>query len=67
MGAGAGEAGHHGADRHALNVGDLAVAQSFQHHQEQHRALLFHQRRQCAGDIPALGFGAAGIGIVLKE
>ncbi len=27
MGAGAGEARHHGADRHALDVGDLAIAQ----------------------------------------
>src|SRR5882757_7379680 len=55
-----GKPGHYGADRYALDVGDLAVTQSFQHHQQQHRALFFHQRRQCAGNVAAFGFGPAG-------
>ena len=50
-----------------LDVGDLAVAQPFQHHQQQHRALLFHQRRQRARDVAALGLGAAGVGIVVEQ
>src|ERR1700722_6270884 len=64
---GARKARHYGADRHALDIGDLAVAQAFQHHQKQHRALLLHQRRQRAGDVAAFGFGTAGVGIVVEQ
>src|SRR3954449_9901763 len=38
------QARHYGADRHALDVGDLAIAHALQHHQQQHRALLLDER-----------------------
>jgi len=62
MGSRARKPGHYyGTDRHSLDVGDLAVAQSFQHHQQQHRALLLHQRRQRPREsVAAFRLGAAG-------
>src|SRR5438270_6592394 len=67
MRARAGKPGHYGADRHALNVGDLAVTQSLQHDQQQHRALLLDKGGQRARNVAAFRFGATGVGIVLEQ
>src|SRR5262249_61076109 len=35
---------HHGADRHPLHLRNLTVSEAFEHHEEERRALILHQR-----------------------
>src|SRR5439155_1603160 len=67
MGASPRQARHYGSDRYALDLGDFAVAHSFEHHEQQHRALLLGQRGERAGDVAALSLGAAGVGIIVEK
>ena len=59
--AGASESRHDRANRHALDVRDVAIAEAFEHHKQQHRTLFFDQHRQRAGDVAAFRLGAAGV------
>src|SRR5262249_652352 len=57
LGSGPREAGHHGADRHALDFGDLAIGEAFEHDEQERGALLVDQHRERALDVTAAGFG----------
>src|SRR5450830_1414122 len=47
---------HHGTDRHALYFRDFAIAEAFQHHQQQGMALVLDQRGERAFDVAAARF-----------
>ena len=53
---------HNGSNRHALDLGDLAIAQALQHHQQQRGALFLHQpaSARSMSRPPASGPAASG-------
>jgi hypothetical protein len=45
-----------------LHLGDFAVAQSFQHDEQERRALILHQGRECPLDVACARFRSARAG-----
>ena len=58
---------HHRADRHALDLGDLAIGEALEHDEQQRRALILGKLVERPSNVAAAGIRSAGHGVVVVD